>query len=108
MAGDAATKTKPPGFSRYQVDFNAGWSDVQAEANGWVQTGTKSFSDTLANVDDLLILPGYGVAFNDQDVPFNEAVHFDNFVAHGVPEPATMGLIAAGGALLMFRRRRAA
>src|SRR5262249_34711350 len=45
-------------------------------------------------------LPGY-LAFGG-DFDFNDMV----FVAHPVPEPATMALLSAAGAFAAFRRRR--
>lgn len=114
--GEVQTVTNPTGTTGSTLDmYNVG---TTTRATGWGLTAsTTSVIDQNVSFD----LSSLGALATDQSVEFkvtglvnknntsNFNSSFDNYVVDGVsviPEPATLGLIAAMGGTLLFVRRR--
>jgi hypothetical protein len=93
-------------WTRYSTTFNFNWTDAQAEAAGWTQTGGVSFATTLTTVNRFYLGNYY-----KQLGTATKLVGIDNVTfATVVPEPANglMAALAIGGLLLVGGRRRTA
>jgi hypothetical protein len=71
-------------------------------AGSFVQANLKSINETAPTYSNLLTADVEDINGNDAA----ESIHFDGDFTEVIPEPATMGLVATAGVLLMLMRRR--
>jgi hypothetical protein len=83
------------------VPMDTDWSDTDAMNAGWLRiSGTDSFQDAIANVNWVLL-------YGDSVTPDGTNIgHYDHVTI--MPEPATLGLLALGGLMMLRRRTRSA
>lgn len=91
----------PTSWTNYSIEtIDTDWSDVDAAANGWTRTqGSGSFTSVWSSLDYILFAQVVGGGAGG-----TISVGVDNFYL--VPEPATMSLLFAGGALALLRRKK--
>ncbi len=100
-----------PAFS-YTQDFPGTAKDVELDGtqlgSGSVFSGTvtETLTDKYGAIDPGFLGSDFGrLGFIINGDGADATVYFDNIVVRPVPEPASLGLLALGGALLARRRR---
>jgi hypothetical protein len=88
-------------WTTYTVTFDAGWTDAEAMAHGWVTdlpdgAGSVSWAETLQNV--------YQTSLRFE-LSNTQRIGVDNFVLAPVPEPGTWALALTGLVGLAWRLR---
>jgi len=100
---NASTQVISATFTASQLMIDAGQPDTftythQLDLSGGKSFAFDSFGITLWN-DSAFIN-------NGSDVPLDATVTFGGFTVTSVPEPMSLGVLAAGGMLLLVRRRK--
>ena len=91
----------PTVWTNYSQAIDTTWTDAEANAAGWFQSGgSGSFSSVWASVDYLLFTQAAAVG------PAGTwTASVDNFKLDVIPEPATLSLVAIGGVFGLIRRK---
>lgn len=85
-----------------EIEIDVNWTDTQAQGAGWIFNASPSGSDWSTDLTNGLSF----IRMMGQDsTNGGPAWGFDNPTFSVIPEPATIGLLAIGG-LMMMRRRR--
>ena len=84
-----------------EIDIDVNWTDDEAQAAGWqfnAPAGGSNWSDDLSNGLSFIRMMGHDTTNGG---PLRG---FDNPSFGVIPEPATIGLLAIGGLMIMRRR----